>query len=328
MGEGRRSAERLFYWSELGSGALTRGKHDMPRLLAVNNQRFPTAAKMVISMLPGLLIALMLSATLHAQGPALTTISDTVYRADGSAASGTVLISWPSFQTAEGDEVAAGNLAVTIGPLGAFTAQLVPNVGATPAGTYYVVVSYRGQGHAMARVINSASIAANQHGGDNGVRGSVREIGIPVPRTSADCETAALALLDDAGQGWAGEYQAWSQFLPGGAADIFPGDGLAVNVPSRMATFTAIVREVDVVIADIAGENMRYTLRFVDAGDPSLDFAFRNSSGETDTGVDADRCEHGGECLPCGSHRRRGHQCDFDDGDGGRGIHARGRRRY
>ena len=41
-----------------------------------------------------------------------------------------------------------------------------------------------------------------------------------------------------------------------------------------MAAFTAIVREVDVEIADIAGENSRYTLRFVDAGDPSLDFAF------------------------------------------------------
>jgi len=34
------------------------------------------------------------------------------------------------------------------------------------------------------------------------------------------------------------------------------------------------VREVDVEIADIAGENSRYTVRFVDAGDPSLDFAF------------------------------------------------------
>jgi len=143
-----------------------------------------------------------------------------------------------------------------------------------PPANAAIEVSYRGQGHAMARVINSASIAASQHGGDNGVRGSVREIGIPVPRTSADCETAALALLDDAGQGWAGEYQVWSKFLPGGAADIFPGDGLAVNVPSRMATFTAVVREVDLEIADIAGENMRYTLRFVDAGDPSLDFAF------------------------------------------------------
>ena len=51
-----------------------------------------------------------------------------------------MLISWPSFQTAEGDAVAAGNLAVAIGPGGAFSAQLVPNLGASPAGTYYVVV--------------------------------------------------------------------------------------------------------------------------------------------------------------------------------------------
>src|SRR5260370_20102503 len=63
-----------------------------------------------------------------------------LYRADGTAAAGTVLISWPSFQTAEGDAVAAGNLSVTIAPLGGFTAQLVPNVGASPAGTYYTVV--------------------------------------------------------------------------------------------------------------------------------------------------------------------------------------------
>jgi hypothetical protein len=143
-----------------------------------------------------------------------------------------------------------------------------------PAGNELIEVTYRGQSHAMARVINSASIAAHQRGGDDGVRGSVREIGLPVPRTSADCETAALALFDDAGQGWSGSYQAWSQFLPGGAADIFPGDGLAVNVPSRLASFTAIIREVSVEIADIAGENSRYTLLFVDAGDPSLDFAF------------------------------------------------------
>jgi hypothetical protein len=143
-----------------------------------------------------------------------------------------------------------------------------------PAANELIEVTYRGQGHAMARVTNSASIAAHQHGGDDGVRGAVREIGLPIPRTDADCETAALALFDDAGQGRSGEYKAWSQFLPGGAADIFPGNGLAVNVPSRMATFTAIVREVSVEIADIAGENSRYTLSFVDAGDPSLDFAF------------------------------------------------------
>jgi hypothetical protein len=112
----------------------------MPRLFAINNKCFPTAAKVALSLMGALLMALALPTTLQAQGPALTTISDTVYRADGTAALGTVLISWPSFQTAEGDAVAAGNLSVTIGPLGAFTAQLVPNVGASPAGTYYVVV--------------------------------------------------------------------------------------------------------------------------------------------------------------------------------------------
>lgn len=143
-----------------------------------------------------------------------------------------------------------------------------------PAPNESIEVSYRGQGHAVARITNAASIAAHARGLDDGIRSSVREIGIPLPRTSADCETAALALLDDAGAGWAGHYQAWSQFLPGGAADIFPGDALAINVPSQSASFVAIVREVDLLVADIAGENCRYAIRFVDAGDPSLDFAF------------------------------------------------------
>ena len=138
MRKGRRSAERLSYWPELGSRALTRREQEMPRSLA--DKCFPMVAKVVISLALVLLIALTLSTKSQAQGPALTTISDTVYRADGTAASGTVLISWPSFQTAEGDAVAAGNLNVTIGPLGAFTAQLVPNVGASPAETYYIVV--------------------------------------------------------------------------------------------------------------------------------------------------------------------------------------------
>jgi len=112
----------------------------MRRWFAVKNRCFPMAAEVAISLVVMLLTVLALAPPLQAQGPALTTISGTVYRADGSGASGAALISWLSFQTVEGDAVAAGNLAVTIGPLGAFTAQLVPNVGASPAGTYYVVV--------------------------------------------------------------------------------------------------------------------------------------------------------------------------------------------
>jgi len=102
----------------------------------------------------------------------------------------------------------------------------------------------------------------------------MREVAMPSARTSADCEIAALALLDDAGQGWSGVYQAWSKLLPGGAADIFPGDGLAVNVPSRGAAFLGIVREVEVALIDPGGENLHYTMKFVDAGDSSLGFQF------------------------------------------------------
>ena len=112
----------------------------MPRWFALSSKHFLTAAKVLGYPLLGLLMAFGLSSRLQAQGPALTTISDTVYRADGTPAAGMVLISWPSFQSAEGDVVAAGNLNVTLGPQGGFTAQLVPNMGASPAGTYYVVV--------------------------------------------------------------------------------------------------------------------------------------------------------------------------------------------
>ncbi|MBZ5548428.1 MAG: hypothetical protein LAO22_10825 [Acidobacteriia bacterium] len=156
-----------------------------------------------------------------------------------------------------------------------------------PAANEMIEVSYRGRNHARARVMNSAGIAALQRGGDDGVRGAVRQIAMPLPRTSTDCETAALALLDDAGLGWAGQYRTWSPFLPGGAVDIFPGDGLAVEVPSRASSFAAIVRDVDVEIMDVAGENCRYTLQFVDAADPSLDFAFQTATATQATAMAA-----------------------------------------
>jgi hypothetical protein len=85
-----------------------------------------------------------------------------------------------------------------------------------------------------------------------------------------DCENAALAILDDAtGTAWSGVYETWSDFLPGAAADIFPGDAIVVNVPSRGAAFTAIVREVGIQIADPADDRGFYTIGFAnDLGAP------------------------------------------------------------
>ena len=112
----------------------------MPRSFAMKEKSGPKAAQAVAFLAVVLVMALTVSTKSQAQGPALTTVNGIIYRADGSPAGGTVLISWPSFQTAAGDTVAAGNLAVTIGPAGVFTKQLAPTVGASPAGTYYIVV--------------------------------------------------------------------------------------------------------------------------------------------------------------------------------------------
>src|SRR5437879_6585514 len=70
----------------------------------------------------------------------MTTISDVVYRANGETASGTVVITWPTFTTRDNKAVAAGELSAVIGPSGLLTLALAPNEGATPGGTYYKVV--------------------------------------------------------------------------------------------------------------------------------------------------------------------------------------------
>ncbi|MFY9560499.1 MAG: hypothetical protein WAQ52_09725 [Terriglobales bacterium] len=127
MRKGRRSVERLFYWPSLSRS----GRGPSPSL------RVTIGAVVCVVLM---VLATVVLPAAWGQGPALTTITDTVYRADGTAAAGTALIFWPAFQTAEGAAVAAGTKSVTIGPAGAFSTQLAPNVGATPTGTFYTVV--------------------------------------------------------------------------------------------------------------------------------------------------------------------------------------------
>ena len=75
-----------------------------------------------------------------------TTVTDTIYRGDGTAASGTVLVSWPAFAAAAGESVPAGNKAVVIGANGVLSVALVPNAGSTPMGSYYTVVYHLDDG--------------------------------------------------------------------------------------------------------------------------------------------------------------------------------------
>jgi hypothetical protein len=146
-----------------------------------------------------------------------------------------------------------------------------------PAPNQLIEVHYRGSGRAVTRVTNPASIAAQANGSDDGIRSVLRHVKEPAARTAADCENAALAILEGAtGTAWQGEYDVWSDYLPGGAADVFPGDGLQVNAGE--ASFLAIVREVEVDLWDLTGERSRYKIKFADDATEPLGFQFETAN--------------------------------------------------
>jgi len=75
-----------------------------------------------------------------AQCPAKTTVSDTLYNADGSLASGRVVIAWPTFLIGT-CQVIGGQVSVNVSA-GALSVALYPNDAATPAGTSYRATYY------------------------------------------------------------------------------------------------------------------------------------------------------------------------------------------
>lgn len=108
---------------------------------AMENQRLrEKKCRSLWKQLSWLLSLAVMCVGLQAQSPPTTTVSDTVYRADGTPAAGTLLISWPAFTTASGTAIAGGTKSVTLGGGGALSVALVPNAGATPATTVYTVV--------------------------------------------------------------------------------------------------------------------------------------------------------------------------------------------
>jgi hypothetical protein len=91
------------------------------------------------------LMGMGLESTAHA-AVSTTTVQGTVYLANGEPATGTVVVSWPSFTTASGQLVAAGSMTVAIAMDGFVSVNLAPNQGATPAGEYYTATYYLSDG--------------------------------------------------------------------------------------------------------------------------------------------------------------------------------------
>ena len=87
-------------------------------------------------------VALM-TACLAAGQPALTTIQDTLYKADGTRFTGTVYINYSSFQAESASTIATYNLTINV-VNGAFRVRLVPTTTASAGAHYNIRYNSRG----------------------------------------------------------------------------------------------------------------------------------------------------------------------------------------
>lgn len=104
-----------------------------------------TLIGMVLLALPGAMRIAMMPVSAQVSQIATTTVTDTVYRADGTTANGTVVVSWQAFTTSAGQAVPSGSTSATI-TAGAMSVALVPNAGSTPMGSYYTAVYHLDDG--------------------------------------------------------------------------------------------------------------------------------------------------------------------------------------
>jgi hypothetical protein len=87
---------------------------------------------------------LVVSAAIAAAQPALSTIRDTLYRADGTRFNGTLFITWSSFQSGDLSNIATANLTLPI-VNGALKVQLVPTTTASAGAQYNITYNSQGR---------------------------------------------------------------------------------------------------------------------------------------------------------------------------------------
>lgn len=134
--------------------------------------------------------------------------------------------------------------------------------GRVPVAGEIVTVQYRNEQRAVARMADAESIASEAQAGAAGnVGGLSRWLGKveqPIARSSADCESAAQALLAFATSRTAAVAGSYTAVNP--SADIWPGDVLAVT--SDGVTSSLLVRSIEVKDGNAAPEVLSYAIKF------------------------------------------------------------------
>jgi hypothetical protein len=133
------------------------------------------------------------------------------------------------------------------------TGRLSFYTGNAPAAGTVVSVTYRLGGYALARMVAASGATLGS---------LILRTEHPLTRTSADCELAALALLETStwSEGaWKGTYECWNAHQ---RADIWPGDLLQVKAPSAAISTSLLVRAVQVKATPCAPELLQYKVTY------------------------------------------------------------------
>ena len=167
-----------------------------------------------------------------------TMVAGTVYRADGSAAAGTLIVSWPPFVTAEGEAVAAGTTTVQIGTNGGISLALAPNEGATPAGSYYTAVYHLNDGtvnkeYWLVPQVPNATLAV--------IRAKVVPAAVAVPMTGTGSVSAVYQLMS-------------GNFLPLGGGTL--NGPLTLNAQPTLALQAVSKSYVDTALGGISATSL------------------------------------------------------------------------
>jgi hypothetical protein len=133
-----------------------------------------------------------------------------------------------------------------------FLAGRVPVVGER------VTVSYRGERRSVARLADVTSIASEAVNGSPGTCRWLGKVTLPLARSSADCESAAQAVLAFATSRTAAVAGSYTIVNP--TKDIWPGDVLAVT--SAGVTSSLLVRSVVATDGSAIPEVRQYDLKF------------------------------------------------------------------
>ncbi|WP_260702998.1 hypothetical protein [Edaphobacter flagellatus] len=135
--------------------------------------------------------------------------------------------------------------------------------GRLPTANELITVRYRGRRRSVARLENTASVAAESAGGLPGTAQWMGKVGRPAARTSQDCENAALATLAFATARSAAIAGNYTMLNP--ADDIWPGDVLAITSTASdgtVDTLKVLVRTVTIDDGHARPELATYHIAF------------------------------------------------------------------